>query len=34
MTRGVSFHEIAEFELNDAAVFFESKTAELGIRFL
>ena len=29
-----SFHELAEFELNDAAVFFESKTAGLGVRFL
>jgi len=30
----VSFHELAEFELNDAVVFFESKTAGLGTRFL
>ena len=30
----VSFHELAEFELNDAAVFFESKTEGLGLRFL
>jgi toxin ParE1/3/4 len=30
----VSFHELAEFELNDAAVFFESKTEGLGFRFL
>ena len=34
MTIEVSFHETAEFELNDAAVFFESKTTGLGIRFL
>ena len=34
MTNAVSFHEHAEFELNDAAVFFESKTAGLGDRFL
>lgn len=30
----VSFHELAEFELNDAQAFFESKTAGLGARFL
>jgi len=30
----VSFHEPTEFELNDAVVFFESKTAGLGTRFL
>ena len=34
MTREIRFHETAEFELNDAAVFFESKTTGLGIRFL
>jgi len=34
MNKRVSFHERAEYELNDAAVFFESKTAGLGVRFL
>jgi toxin ParE1/3/4 len=34
MNKKASFHELAEFELNDAAVFFESKTAGLGVRFL
>jgi len=34
MNKRVSFHELAEFELNDAAAFFESKTAGLGVRFL
>jgi len=34
MNKKVSFHELAEFELNDAVVFFESKTAGLGTRFL
>lgn len=34
MKRRVSFHELAEYELNDAAVFFEGKTAGLGDRFL
>ena len=34
MITRVSFHELAEFELNDVAVFFESKTAGLGVRFL
>ena len=34
MTKRVDFHELAEFELNDAAVFFEGKTAGLGHRFL
>jgi len=30
----VSFHELAEFELNDAAIFFEIKREGLGLRFL
>jgi len=30
----VSFHELAEFELNDATVFFETKREGLGLRFL
>jgi hypothetical protein len=34
MNKRASFHELAEFELNDATVFFESKTAGLGVRFL
>jgi hypothetical protein len=34
MNKRASFHELAEFELNDAAVFFQSKTAGLGVRFL
>lgn len=34
MNKKIRFHELAEFELNDAAVFFESKTAGLGVRFL
>ena len=34
MNKKVSFHELAEFELNDAAVFFEIKREGLGFRFL
>lgn len=34
MNKKVSFHELAEFELNDAAVFFEIKREGLGLRFL
>ena len=34
MKKRACFHELAEFELNDAAAFFESKTAGLGVRFL
>ena len=34
MNKKVSFHELAEFELNDAAVFFETKREGLGSRFL
>lgn len=34
MNKTVSFHELAEFELNDAAVFFEGKTPGLGFRFI
>jgi len=30
----ISFHELAEFELNDAATFFENETEGLGVRFL
>ena len=34
MNKTASFHELAEFELNDAAVFFENETEGLGHRFL
>ena len=34
MNHRVSFHELAELELNDAAVFFEMKREGLGLRFL
>ncbi len=34
MERKVSFHELAEFELNDAIVFFEAEREGLGLRFL
>src|SRR5215213_1197357 len=34
MRRKVSFHQLAEFELNDAAVFFEIERYGLGLRFL
>jgi hypothetical protein len=34
MNKPVSFHELAEFELNDAAVFFENEMEGLGPRFL
>ena len=34
MRRKVSFHQLAEFELNDAAVFFEIERDGLGLRFL
>ena len=34
MNKEVSFHELAEFELNDAAVFFEIRREGLGLRFL
>jgi toxin ParE1/3/4 len=34
MNRNVSFHELAEGELNDAAVFFEIEREGLGLRFL
>jgi hypothetical protein len=33
MTR-VSFHELAERELNDAALYYEQKKAGLGIKFI
>jgi toxin ParE1/3/4 len=33
MTR-VSLHELAERELNDAALYYESESAGLGVRFL
>ena len=33
MTR-VSFHELAERELNDAALYYEQESAGLGIKFL
>lgn len=34
MIRKVSFHELAELELNDAAFFFEMEREGLGSRFL
>lgn len=34
MNRKVSFHELAEFELNDAIVFFETEREGLGLRFM
>ena len=34
MNKRVSFHELAEFELNDATVFFEIEREGLGLRFL
>ena len=30
----VSFHELAERELNDAALYYESENPGLGVRFL
>jgi plasmid stabilization system protein ParE len=32
--RRVSFHELAERELNDAALYYEQESAGLGFRFL
>jgi hypothetical protein len=34
VNKKVSFHQVAEFELNDAAVFFDTKQEGLGLRFL
>jgi hypothetical protein len=34
VNKKVSFHELAEFELNDAIVFFETEREGLGLRFL
>jgi len=34
VNKKVSFHELAEFELNDAIVFFESEREGLGLWFL
>jgi Prolyl oligopeptidase family len=34
MNKRISFHELAELELNDAAIFFENETGGLGFRFL
>jgi toxin ParE1/3/4 len=34
MNEKVSFHELAEFELNDAAAFLENEKEGLGVRFL
>lgn len=31
---GVSFHELAERELNDAALYYERESAGLGLKFL
>ena len=30
----VSFHELAEREMNDAALYYESESHGLGVRFL
>ena len=30
----VSFHELAEREMNEAALYFESESRGLGVRFL
>ena len=34
MKKRASFHELAEFELNDAIVYFENEREGLGSRFL
>lgn len=34
MSKRVSFHELAEIELNDASIFFENERVGLGSRFL
>ena len=34
MNKKVSFHQLAELELNDATIFFEIKREGLGLRFL
>lgn len=34
MKKRVSFHELAEIELNDASVYFENEQKGLGLRFL
>jgi plasmid stabilization system protein ParE len=34
VNKKVSFHELAEFELNDATVFLEIEREGLGLRFL
>lgn len=34
MNKNVSFHELAELELNDASIFFEIERDGLGLRFL
>ena len=34
MSQKVSFHELAELELNEAAFFFEMEREGLGSRFL
>jgi Plasmid stabilisation system protein. len=34
MSKRVSFHELAEIELNDVAIFFENEKEGLGLRFL
>lgn len=34
MSKRVSFHELAEIELNDASIFFENEREGLGLRFL
>jgi hypothetical protein len=32
--RGVSFHRLAERELNDAALYYEQESSGLGVSFL
>ena len=34
MKRKVSFHQLAEFELNDTAIFLANERQGLGLRFL
>ena len=34
MNKRVSFHQLAELELNDARVFFENERKGLGLHFL
>ena len=34
MKKSASFHELAEFELNDAIIYLENEREGLGLRFL